>query len=83
MPALKRLTLSYYAALRDAAGVREEPWTSGVRTAAELYAEAAARHGFRFEPAVLKVAVNDRMVSWETEIADGDVVAFLPPFAGG
>ena len=80
---LKTVTLCYYAAFREAAGVREEPWSSGARTAAELYAEIAARRGFRFDRSTLKVAVNDQVVSWETAVTDGDTVVFLAPFAGG
>jgi len=83
MPATRTLTLCYYAAFRDAAGVREEPWTTAAATAAELYDEVAASHGFRFDRAVLKVAVNDCVVPWETALRGGETVVFLAPFAGG
>lgn len=83
MPGTKTLTLCYYAAFHDAAGLREEPWTSSVTTAAELYDELAARRGFRFDRSVLKVALNDCLVPWEAEIRDGDTVVFLAPYAGG
>ena len=83
MAASRTVTIFYYAAFRDAAGVREEPWTSSACTAAELYEEVSARYGFSLDRAVLKVALNDRVVSWETPVEDGDTVVFLPPFAGG
>jgi len=83
MPARKTLTISYYAAFHDAAGVREESWTTGAATASELYDEVAARHGFRFDRTVLKVALNDCVVPWETAVRSGDTVVFLAPFAGG
>lgn len=83
MPALKTLTLCYYAAFHDAAGIREESWATAVSTAAELYDEVAARHGFRYERSVLKVARNDVVVSWDSPVEDGDTVVFLAPFAGG
>ena len=33
--------------------------------------------------AQLKVAVNQRMASWDTELRDDDEVAFFPPVTGG
>ncbi len=83
MPARKTVIICYYAAFHDAAGVREEPWTTSVSTAAELYDEVAARHGFRYERSSLKVALNDSVVSWDSTVRDGDTVVFLAPFAGG
>lgn len=32
---------------------------------------------------LLKVAVNQTFAGFETEVKDGDEVAFLPPFSGG
>jgi molybdopterin synthase sulfur carrier subunit len=77
------VTLCYYAALREAAGRSEERVETAARTAAELYEEAAARHGFRFQRSSLRVAVNDRIEPWTTEVRSGDTVVFLAPFAGG
>src|SRR5690348_561258 len=33
--------------------------------------------------ATLRVAVNEGYASWGSSLRDGDVVAFLPPVAGG
>jgi sulfur-carrier protein len=75
--------LCYYASLREAAGVAEESLVSAAPTAAALYDEVTRLHGLREGRASLRVAVNDRIVPWDTRIADGDTVVFLPPFAGG
>jgi molybdopterin converting factor small subunit len=83
VPVLKTLTMSYFGAFHDAAGLRQESWRSEASTAAELYEEVAARRGFRFDRATLGVALNDCVVGWETEIRDGDSVVFLAPYAGG
>jgi molybdopterin converting factor small subunit len=83
MPNTRTVTMCYYAAFRDAAGRGEEPWTSRASTAAELYREVAEHRGFRFDRATLRVALNDCVVPWETEIRDGDTVVFLAPYAGG
>jgi molybdopterin synthase catalytic subunit len=75
MPGVKVVKLHYYAAFHEAAGLREEDWRSGAATAAELYDEVAALHGFRFDRSTLRVALNDCVVSWESEIRDGDTAA--------
>jgi len=79
----KAVHLLYFAAFHDATGCREENWQTDAATAAELYGEISARYGFPFDRSVLRVAKNDEVVSWSTELADGDLVAFLAPFAGG
>ncbi len=83
MSGVKVLTLRYYAAFHEAAGLREEDWRSAAATAAELYDEVAGRHRFRFDRSSLRVALNDCVVPWESEIRDGDTVVFLAPYAGG
>jgi molybdopterin synthase sulfur carrier subunit len=77
------VTLCYYAALREAAGRSEESVETSARTAAELYDEVAARYRFPFQRSSLRVAVNERIEPWSTEVHGGDTVVFLAPFAGG
>lgn len=80
---MPRLQLRYYALLREQAGRAAETIESSARTPAELYAELAARHGFRLAQAQLKVAVNSAFADWERPLADRDEVVFIPPVAGG
>ncbi len=79
----KSLTIHYYAALREAAGCSEEALETEAATAAELYDQVAARHGFSFDRSILRVVLNDTIVPWSSELRDGDSVVFLAPFAGG
>ncbi len=79
----KSVRILYFAAFHEATGVREETWRSSAETAAELYAEVAARYGFPFERSILGGARNDEIVPWSTKVQDGDSLAFLAPFAGG
>jgi molybdopterin-guanine dinucleotide biosynthesis protein A/molybdopterin converting factor small subunit len=79
----KRLTVQYYALLREQAGRREEALVSGARTPRELYAELARRYPFSLGPEVLRVAINAEFGDWSTPLADGDAVVFIPPVAGG
>ena len=83
MAAQKSVRVEYFAAFREAAGVCEEAVRSAAETAADLYTEVAAAHGFRLDRSSLGVAVNDAIAPWSTKLQDGDRVAFLTPFAGG
>jgi molybdopterin converting factor subunit 1 len=80
---MPRLNLRYYALLREQAARQSETVETDAATPAELYAELAARHGFRLPAAQLRVAVNASFSDWETQLADGDEVVFIPPVAGG
>jgi molybdopterin converting factor subunit 1 len=80
MPSLR---LHYYALLREQAGRQSESVETAARTPAALYAELAARHGFRLPASQLKVAVNSEFTDWARQLEDGDEVVFIPPVAGG
>lgn len=80
MPTLR---LHYYALLREQAGRSSESVDTTAATPAALYAELAARHGFRLPVSQLKVAVNAAFSDWNQALADGDEVVFIPPVAGG
>jgi len=79
----KRITVQYYALLREQAGRRDEALVTTARTAAELYAELARRYPFSLAPEVLRVAINTEFHEWTAPLADGDAVVFIPPVAGG
>ena len=73
----------YYALLRDEAGCTEEQVVTASSTAGELYAELRSRHRFSLPPERLRVAVNAAFADWDTRLAPGDLVVFIPPVAGG
>ena len=78
-----KFTLLYFASLRDAAGRAQETVTSDARDPRTLYADAAARHGFRMPLERVRVAVNGAFADRDCVLRDGDEVAFLPPVSGG
>lgn len=78
-----RLTIQYFALLREQRGRDAETVELDAATPAALYQALAQKHGFTLEPASLKVAVNDDFAAWETPLQDGDRVVFIPPVAGG
>jgi len=79
---VKTLKIEYFAILREQAGTAEETLESSAASAADLFAELRARHGFA-EPSNFKVAVNDEFSDWGAVLNDGDRVVFIPPVAGG
>jgi molybdopterin converting factor subunit 1 len=80
---MPRLRLRYFAMLREEAGRAGESVETTAATPAALYAELAARHGFRLAQAQLQVAVNAAFADWDRALADDDEVVFIPPVAGG
>ncbi|MEJ8569719.1 MoaD/ThiS family protein [Elongatibacter sediminis] len=80
---MKRLTVKWFAAYRDATGVTEESVETAAATTADLFAEMTERHpalgGYRRA----LVAINNEMKDWAAGIGDGDEVLFFPPVAGG
>jgi molybdopterin converting factor subunit 1 len=80
---MPRLTLHYYALLREQAGRSTETLDTRADTPAALYAELAARHRFRLATAQLQVAVNGAFSDFDRALDDGDEVVFIPPVAGG
>jgi molybdopterin converting factor small subunit len=78
-----RLHLSYFAKLREEAGLSEEAVTSSAATPAALYAELRQRHGFTLETSHLRVAINDDFAPWDQALREGDRLVFIQPVAGG
>ena len=80
-----RVEVLLFAHLREVAGRRSlAVEVAGGATARDAW-EAAVDEIPRLagtEPS-LRVAVNEGYASWDAPLRDGDVVAFLPPVAGG
>jgi len=79
----RRVTVRYFALLREQAGRGAEALQTEARTPQELYAQLQRERGLQLAPEYLRVAVNDEFGDWQQPLADGDTVAFLPPVAGG
>ena len=81
--AARRLTVQYFALLREQAGRGAESVVTAARTPRELYAELSHRYPFTLDPSVLRVAINSEFGDWSAPLAEGDAVVFIPPVAGG
>ncbi len=76
----------YFAALRDAVGLSEESLDlpAGVSTVGGLSDHLAARHrAFAERRAHVRVARNEAFALDDEVLAEGDVIALIPPVAGG
>ena len=74
-----------FGRLREAVGQRSlrvalRPGTTAIRLWSALEVACPGLHG---ADAGVRVAVNEEYAGWNTAVGDGDVVAFLPPVAGG
>ena len=83
------MKLIYFAWVREKTGISEEDINlpSEVSTVSQLV-EWLINRGDNYQSAfddlkVIKVAVNQDYVSFDTSIKDGDEVAFFPPVTGG
>jgi molybdopterin converting factor subunit 1 len=80
-----RVKLLYFGQARDASGKGEEEFTLPDRASVNaLLRESSAAHS-RIEKmkGSLQIAVNEEIADPGRLLQDGDVVAFLPPVAGG
>ena len=80
---VRRLSVRYFAVLREQAGCSAEELETQATTPRELYEELRRRRGLTLAPEFLRVAVNDEFGDWRSPLANGDTVVFLPPVAGG
>ena len=78
-----RITVQYYALLREQAGRSTETVSTTARTPRELYAELRKCHPLSLAPEMLRVAVNAEFGDWSQPLVEGDAVVFIPPVAGG
>ncbi|MBB5015256.1 molybdopterin converting factor subunit 1 [Rehaibacterium terrae] len=78
-----KVTVLYFASLRDAAGCESEQVETAATGLRELYAALRARHGFAFPAERLRVAVDAAFVGWDAPLRDGAEIAFIPPVSGG
>lgn len=79
----RRVTVQYFALLREQAGRSAESVVTAARTPRELYAELGGRYPFTLDPTVLRVAINSEFGDWSAPLKEGDAVVFIPPVAGG
>lgn len=78
-----RVTIDYYAILRERTGLSSETITTSAADLASLWEDVRLRHALPFDRSAFGAARNDEFAPWDAPLADGDRVAFLPPVSGG
>lgn len=80
---MARVTLLYFASLRERAGIDREVADTAATALTGVYDEALARHGFAWPREHLRVAVDGEFARWSDAPVAGSEIAFIPPVSGG
>ncbi len=78
-----KITVRYFASLRDQSGCESELIDVVQINLGDLFDELAARYHFSWKKEQLRVAINQTFGSWQQSLSDGDEVVFIPPVSGG
>jgi molybdopterin synthase sulfur carrier subunit len=82
-----RLTVKYFASIRECVGRGSEALDTGAGTLAQLRDELVARGGAYAQSLArgkaVRVALNQVMSDESAPLSDGCEVAFFPPVTGG
>lgn len=78
-----KVTVLYFALLKQRRGLSEECVQTDAASVGGLYQEVNARHGLGMEANQIKLARNEDFCAASEPLADGDTVAFMPPVSGG
>lgn len=78
-----KLTVQYFALLREQRGVTQETVDTAAATPTALYDELSAKYGFTLPADRVRAAVNGEFVPATAALRAGDTVVFIPPVAGG
>lgn len=75
------VTVLVFGPLRERIGAAE--LRAPGATVAEVWASLASSHGLSAIPDGVRAALNLEYCDWDSAVTPGDVIAFLPPVAGG
>jgi len=78
------IRIRFFARLREQAGVETEIIeVAPTSTLADVYAALRAKHAALPEQGAVRAALNQEFADWNTTVAAGDEVAYIPPVSGG
>jgi molybdopterin synthase sulfur carrier subunit len=78
-----KFKVKYFASLREKANKNEEEFSEFFLNSKDLYLFLTEKYNFPLGIDEIKVAINGEYHDFQKEIASGDVIAFIPPVAGG
>ncbi len=75
------ITVHYFAHLKDKRGKEMEEFAfEKPISVAQLFEKIFHEEN---SPSYIRAAVNEEYVDWNSMLADGDEIVFIPPVAGG
>ena len=78
------ITLKYFGLLADITQLKEEQFTFDEETISVSALKSKIENSYQnMQNTSYTIAVNQTMSDLQTKVKDQDVIAFLPPFAGG
>ena len=78
------ITLKYFGLLADITQLKEEQFAFEEETISVSALKSKIENSYQnMQNTTYNIAVNQAMCDLKTAIKDKDVIAFLPPFAGG
>lgn len=81
--AKKKITLNFYAGLREMTQCSSLEIFTAARNIAELFQEISGRHEFLVDQKSMRFAKNHALVDAKSSIHEGDTIVFIPPVSGG
>jgi len=79
----KFIHIYYFSILREESNQTKETVQTESGTPSKLYEELSEKYTFSLPENRLRVAINDVIQEWDTQLNDGDTVVFIPPVSGG
>ena len=79
----KKVTVKYFAALKEQAMNSCEKLETTATNADELFDELDSKYSFKLKKDQVKVAINGQFEDARCTLNHGDTVVFIPPVAGG
>ncbi len=78
-----KITVRYFAMLREQAQKSSEQLETNSQTPADLFLELKKKYQFTLELKSIRVAINQEYAPLDTKLTRGDELVFIPPVAGG
>ena len=78
-----KVKIKYFASMREKCGKSDEVLDTNSINPRELFDEITNKYSLNININTLKVAINESYESFETKLQEMDVIAFIPPVAGG
>lgn len=80
---MKKVTIVYFAVLREQRGLSREELHTDAATFGDLYDELSTRFGLTLPRSLVRASANDAFCEMADPVEEGAVVVFIPPVAGG